>query len=95
MRITVEVSELLGRQLKRVTARLPEIVERGLQHVVAEEPGLLGSSNDQFMRALRNADMLRQQIRHWQHEQGIVTEESLEALRRLRKEHDAFFTRLY
>jgi len=36
--ITVQVSDVLGKQLQRVRGRLPEILERGLQEVLAEKP---------------------------------------------------------
>ena len=36
--ITIQVPDMLGRQLRRVRNRLPEILERGLREILAERP---------------------------------------------------------
>jgi len=35
--ITIEVPDTLGRQLQQVQARLPEVLERGLREILAED----------------------------------------------------------
>lgn len=37
--ITIQVPDALGRQLERFRERLPEILECGLQEMLAEKPG--------------------------------------------------------
>ena len=39
MQITVEVSDDLGRQLQQFSARLNEVIERGLQELLSEQSG--------------------------------------------------------
>ena len=43
--ITVQVSDGLGQQLRRFRQRLPEILERGLREMLAEEPGEFQDEN--------------------------------------------------
>jgi hypothetical protein len=43
--ITVQVSDVLGQQLRRFRQRLPEILERGLREMLAEEPGEFQDEN--------------------------------------------------
>ena len=43
--ITVQVPDMLGQQLRRFRERLPEILERGLREMLAEEPGEFQDEN--------------------------------------------------
>ena len=57
---------------------------RRLEQLDAES----GGRPDQYAQALTAADLLRERIRRWQEDRGLVAEDSVETLRRLRERRD-------